>query len=367
VVVRPSWVEVDLGAISHNVEALRQGVTPARVCAVVKADGYGHGDVPAAEAALAGGADMLGVALVEEASRLREAGIDAPILLLSEPPLHDATEVVRWNVEPTAYRLAFVEALAAAAIGPVPVHVKVDTGMHRVGVDPPQALEVARAVVAAPNLVLQGLWTHFAVAEEDAEFTKTQLGIFGDVLEALEAEGIDPDVVHTANSAGALTFPEARFDMVRLGISIYGLRPSPDVAPGLDLRPAMRVVSEVALMRRLPAGERPSYGRRRPLPADAFVATVPLGYADGVARRLGSKGGEVLVGGKRRPFAGTVTMDQILVDMGDDVAEVGDEVVLLGRQGDEEITADEWAAKLDTINYEIVCDFGPRLPRRYVP
>ena len=140
-VVRPSWVEVDLGAISHNVGALRQGVTPARVCAVVKADGYGHGDVPAAEAALAGGADMLGVALVEEASRLREAGIDAPILLLSEPPLHDASEVVRWNVEPTAYRLAFVEALAAAAIGPVPVHVKVDTGMHRVGVDPPQALD----------------------------------------------------------------------------------------------------------------------------------------------------------------------------------------------------------------------------------
>ena len=153
--------------------------------------------------------------------------------------------------------------------------------------------------------------------------------------------------------------------MVRLGISIYGLRPSPDIAPDLDLRPAMRVVSEVSMVQRLPAGERPSYGRRRPLPADANVATVPLGYADGIARRLGSEGSEVLVGGKRRPFAGTVTMDQIVVDMGDDAAEVGDEVVLLGRQGTEEITADEWAAKLGTINYEIVCDFGPRLPRRY--
>lgn len=358
-------MEVDLGAISHNVEALREAVKPARVCAVVKADGYGHGDVPAAEAALAGGADMLGVALVEEASRLREAGIDAPILLLSEPPLQDASEIVRWNVEPTAYRLAFVEALAAAATTPVPVHVKVDTGMHRVGADPPQALEVARAVVASPRLVLRGLWTHFAVAEEDSAFTRTQLGVFGDVLEALEAEGIDPEAVHTANSAGALAFPEARFDMVRLGISIFGLRPSPDIAPDLDLRPAMRVVSEVSMVQRLPAGERPSYGRRRPLPADANVATVPLGYADGIARRLGSEGGEVLVGGKRRPFAGTVTMDQIVVDMGDDAAEVGDEVVLLGRQGTEEITADEWAAKLGTINYEIVCDFGPRLPRRY--
>jgi alanine racemase len=174
-------------------------------------------------------------------------------------------------------------------------------------------------------------------------------------------------ILHAANTAGALGYADARFDMVRVGLGVYGLRPAPGLAPDVELRPAMRVVSRVSKVRRLAAGSRPSYGRRRPLPADAFVATVPIGYADGLSRRLGGLGGEVLIRGRRRPFAGTVTMDHVMIDAGDGPVEVGDEVVLLGRQGDEEITADEWADRLGTISYEVVCVFGPRLPRRYAP
>jgi alanine racemase len=219
-------------------------------------------------------------------------------------------------------------------------------------------------VAAEPALTLEGLWTHFAVADEDAGFTMSQLNRLEVLLAELPA-GVRAPIVHAANTAGALGFPEARFDMVRVGLGIYGLRPTPSMAPHVVLRPAMRVVSEVTRVRRLAAGSRLSYGRVRPLPADATVATVPIGYADGVARRLSSVGGGVLIRGKPYPFAGTVTMDQVVVDVGDDPVEVGDEVVLLGTQGGETISAEDWATRLDTINYEIVCDFGPRLPRRY--
>ena len=354
--MRPSWITVDLDAIEANVRAIEQAVRPAALCAVVKADGYGHGDVPATEAALRGGASWLAVALVSEGIRLREAGIEAPILLLAEPEERDIPALLEWKLTPTVYRASFVAALSDA-----PVHLKVDTGMHRVGADPEEALALARVISDRSDLTLQGVWTHFAVSEEDRDFTERQLNDFNDFRKRLADEGIVPEMVHAANTAGALDYPEARFDMVRVGLGIYGLRPAPGVAPEVSLRPAMRVLSQVSYTRRLPAGARPSYGRRRPLPAEATVATVPIGYADGVARRLSSTDGEVLINGKRYPFAGTVTMDQIVIDVGDDPVEVGDEVVLLG----DEITAEEWAERLDTINYEIVCDFGPRLPRVY--
>ncbi len=363
--MRPSWIEVDLAAIRHNVAALRREFAPAMLCAVVKADGYGHGDVPVAEAALDAGADWLAVALVEEGVRLREAGIDAPVLLLSEPDPADAAEVVRWRLTPTAYRPGFLDALAAQADEPVGVHLKVDTGMHRVGCDPADAVRLAKQIVAAPHLDFAGLWTHFSVAEADADFTRRQLATLEACRETMVAQGLQPQMVHAANTAGGLVLASARPDMVRAGLGIYGLRPAPNVGADLDLRPAMRVVSHVAMVKRLPAGARPSYGRRRELYRATTVATVPLGYADGIARRLAHQGGAMLIGGQRRAFAGNVTMDQIVVDVGDDDVAVGDEVVALGRQGDEEITADEWAERLGTINYEIVCGFGPRLPRRY--
>ncbi len=363
--MRPSWIEIDLGAVRHNTAVIAADVAPAVVCAVVKADAYGHGDVPVAEAALDGGATWLAVALVEEGARLREAGIDAPILLLSEPALEDVAEVAKWSLTPTVYRTEFLDALRATATSEVRIHLKVDTGMHRVGADPPEAFEIARVAWADPSIRLEGVWTHLSVADEDAEFTKRQVGALQGFVAALTDQGIAPDMVHVANTPGALLYPEARFDMVRIGLGIYGLRPAPDTRSDLDLRPAMRVVSEVAYMRRLPAAARPSYGRIRELTTASNVATVPVGYADGIPRRLGPLGATALIGGKRRQLAGSVTMDQVLFDVGDDDVAVGDEVVFIGRQGDDEITADEWAALLETINYEITCQFGPRLPRRY--
>lgn len=359
-------MEIDVGAIRHNVEVLIEAVAPAAVCTVVKADGYGHGDVPVAAAAVEAGADLVAVALAEEGIRLREAGIEGQILILSEPPAAAASEIVSWGLTPTAYSRHFVEALTVAATGPLDVHLKVNTGMQRVGADPEESLSLASKIAETPSLNLAGCWTHLAVAETDADYTKQQLEGFAATVAALEDKGLRPPMLHAANSAGGLNYPEARYDMVRFGICSYGLRPGPDVGADLDLRPAMRVVSTVSYTRRLEKGERPSYGRRRALPADSYVATVPVGYADGLSRRYGEVGGEVLIAGQRHPFAGTVTMDQIVIDCGDHQVAVGDEVVLLGSQGEEEITADEWAAKLGTINYEIVCRWGPRLPRRYL-
>jgi alanine racemase len=358
--VRPSWVEVDLGAIAHNVEAFSRLVAPARLCAVVKADAYGHGDVPVASAALDAGAEWLAVALVEEGIRLREAGIEAPILLLSEPVVGDAALVVEWGLTPTIYRHAMLEAYAEVAPAGSPIHLKVDTGMHRVGAPPNVARNLARQAQSL-GVRVEGAWTHFAVAEDDAEFTAGQAAAF-----ARAVDGLDVDVRHLANTAGTIGQPAARADMVRVGLGIYGLYPSPAQRPLVDLRPAMSVRSEVSYVRRLAAGSRPSYGRIRPLERDTTVATVPIGYADGVPRLLSSTGGEVLIGGVRRPLAGTVTMDQIVVDCGDDDVVIGDEVVLIGTQGGAEIGADEWAERTHTISYEIVCGMGPRLPRRYL-
>ncbi|MDH3307111.1 MAG: alanine racemase [Acidimicrobiia bacterium] len=364
--VRPSFVEVDLDAIAHNVRQLVDLVAPVEVCAVVKADAYGHGDAPVAAAALHAGAGRLAVALVEEGIRLREADIDAPILVLSEPPVGAIAGMIRWGLTPTAYSPGFVDALTAMGVaGRVPVHVKVDTGMHRVGATAEVALALAKAIDASAHLQLEGVWTHLAVAEEDSVFTALQIERFEAFLSMLDDAGVPRPMAHVANTAGA--FGGALYDMVRTGIGIYGLYPDPPSRGPVDLRPAMRIVSAVSHVQRLAAGERPSYGRRRSLPADAYVATVPIGYADGMPRRLSAVGGAVLIRGRRMPLAGTVTMDQIVVDAGDEPIEVGDEVVILGSQGEERISADEWAVALGTINYEVVCQIGPRLPRRYLP
>jgi len=368
--MRPSWIEIDLAAIEANVRAVRDAVAPSEVCAVVKADGYGHGDVPVAEAALRGGAAWLAVALVSEGVRLRDAGIDAPVLVLSEPFADDLVDVVALSLTPMLYRRKCAESIAAeaerAGRAPYPVHLKLDTGMHRVGVQPADALELARFIRDDDRLILAGIATHLSVAEEDADFTQRQLGTLNRFRKLLAAEGIEDLTVHAANTAGALDHPDARFDLVRVGLGIYGLRPAPGTGPGVELRPAMRVLSHVSFVQRLPAGARPSYGRRRALERTSTVATVPVGYADGIPRRLSAAGGRVLINGKRYPYAGTVTMDQVVIDVGDDPVDVGDPVVFIGTQGDEEVTATEWADLLETINYEIVCQFGSRLPRRYL-
>ena len=372
--VRPAWAEVDTGAIRHNASLLVGLAAPAALCAVVKADGYGHGSVAAARAALDGGASWLAVALVEEGAVLRDHGIDAPILLLSEPPVEAMDAVVALDLTPTVYTQQGVEAaakaVASAGAAPLTVHVKVDTGMHRVGTTADGAVAVVRAVAEHPELSFGGLWTHFAVADEPAHpFTDEQCLRFDAVVERLAGLGLRPAMAHTANSAGALVHPGARHDMVRCGIALYGVAPSPALAAVeavAGLRPALSLRARVSFVKRVRAGEGVSYGLRRPLDRETVVATVPVGYADGVPWRLGVTGGEVLIGGRRRPLAGSVTMDQILVDCGDDEGVLpGDEVVLLGRQGAEQITAWEWASQVGTIAYEVLCGIGPRVPKVY--
>ena len=357
---RPAWAEVDLGLIRVNAAELLRVADGAALCAVVKADGYGHGAVPVARAALDGGATWLAVALVEEGLALRDAGIDAPVLVLSEPPAPAMADVVAHGLTPTVYTRTGVEALRGSGLA---VHVKVDTGMHRVGAPVEEALEVAAAAVDA-GLRLEGLWTHFAVADEvDSDFTLRQRHRFEDARRRFASAGLSPTMVHAANSAGALLHDDVRYDMVRCGISLYGYAPAAGLTVPATLRPALTLRAEVSHVRVLEAGERVSYGLRYELRERSVVATVPLGYADGVPRRLSAVGGEVLVGGRRCPIAGTITMDQLMVDCGPDAeVAVGDEVVLIG--GD--ITAEDWARRLDTISYEILCGIGPRVPRRYV-
>jgi len=369
-------VEVDLAAIRDNARLLAEEAAPARLCAVVKAGGYGHGAVPVAQAALDGGAAWLAVALVEEGRELRAAGIDAPVLLLSEPTPSSMADVVALRLTPTIYTTAGLDALAAAAADsptPYPVHVKIDTGMHRVGAAPEAAVALAAAVAsgARPGLVLEGFWTHFAVSDEtDNPYTDGQLDRFDAALADLARAGVAPGIRHAANSAGALWHPRSRYDLVRCGISLYGLSPS---AAGTEraavsrLRPAMSVKARVSYVKEVAAGERLSYGLRYRLAADSVVATVPLGYADGVTRSLSARGGQVLIGGRRRAIAGTVTMDQITVDCGPGAGVgCGDEVVFLGRQGDEVLTAWEWAERTGTIAYEVVCGISGRVPRVYL-
>jgi alanine racemase len=370
--LRPAWAEVDLDAVRANTRTLVELAHPAVLLAVVKADGYGHGAVPVARAVLDAGATWLGVALVEEGIELRAADIDAPVLLLSEPPPDAAPAVVAEMLTPTVYTTPGVEALAKAVADAgrdtaLPVHLKVDTGMHRVGCSVEDALGLVETIGGRPELELEAVCTHLAVADElDNTYTAEQVAQFDELLDTLASSGHRPRLVHTANSAGMLAHPAARYDLVRVGIALYGVAPAPTLADRVDLRPVLSLRARVSHVKRLPRGSRVSYGLRYELTRESTVATVPIGYADGVPRNLGIAGGEVLVQGRRAPIAGAVTMDQLMIDAGDTPVEVGDEVVLLGTQGHDEITAAEWAEHLGTIAYEIVTGIGTRVPRRYV-
>ena len=361
---RPTVVEVDLGAVRHNVRRLKPPT--AELMAVVKADAYGHGDIPVARAALEAGASWLGVALAEEGMRLRDAGIDAPILVLSELPRGAEEPALAADLTPTVYSEGGLAGFAAAAnaVGRrAEVHVKLDTGMHRVGLWPPEAAPGFCRRVHGAGLVVAGLWTHFACAESDDATTRHQLSRFLAAADAVRSDGLPTGLLHAANSAATILHPESHLDLVRPGAALYGLA----AGPGLDrgLVPAMTLRSEVTLVKRLAAGERLSYGHRYTLERDGWVATVPVGYGDGYPRRL-SGTAEVLVRGRRRPVAGTITMDQLLVDCADEEVGPGDEVVLIGAQGEERITAEELADQIGTIGYEIVTSVSERVPREHL-
>ena len=360
---RPTAIEVDLDAIRHNVGAL----TPAEgeLMAVVKANAYGHGAVEVAKAALEAGATWCGVALVEEGMELRSAGIEAPILVLSEFPPGSEAVALAHRLTPSVYSREGVTRLADASQGAVGVHVKVDTGMHRVGVWPPEDLVPLLRAVTDAGLTVEGIWTHLAKSEDDPETTASQLAGYAQALDEAKAAGFGPVSRHVANSGAVLRHPEATYDLVRPGIALYGILPDPGVGVERGLRPALTWRSAVSFARRLPAGERVSYGHRYELAVDATVATVPVGYADGYPRAASSRA-DVLIRGRRCPVAGNVTMDQLLVDCGDLAVETGDEVVLLGRQGDEAIDAWELAGHADTVAWEVVTRIGERVPRTYL-
>ncbi len=359
---RPTWVEVDLEAIRDNARILKP--ENAELMAIVKANGYGHGAVEVARAAIEAGATWMGVALVEEGLELRAAGIEAPILVLSELPAGSEAVALAHRLTPTLYSGAGLERLSAAVRGSVPVHVKIDTGMHRVGVWPPEEAPAFAGRVQEAGLEVEGVFTHFARSEEDEVTTKEQLGLFLESAEAIRSEGVTPRLLHAANSGATILHPESHLDLVRPGIALYGIEPAPGIGSHLGLRPALTWRSQASAVKRLAAGEAISYGHRYRLERDAWVATVPVGYADGYPRQL-TNVGEVLIGGRRCRVAGTVTMDQLVVDCGDGEVRIGDDVVLIGSQGSETIGADALGRLFGTIGYEIVSRIGERVPRRY--
>jgi alanine racemase len=367
VVERSTLALIDLDVVRSNVRGLCRRAGDAATWCVVKANGYGHGAIPIARACLDAGAIGLCVALTQEALELREAGIGgAPILVLSEQPHRDHGSLVAANITPTLYSLdgvaAFAAAVRSAAVPrPYGVHIKVDTGMNRVGCDPADLRSIISAVETSGVLRVDAIFTHLARADEpDEPFTAQQLARFDAAVEPLGYP------THAVNSGGLLVLAVANRSIVRAGIALYGLTPGGGVSHLMDgLAPALSFRSAVGFVKRTTVGAGFSYGQRVHLDRAATIATIPVGYADGVPRRLGLQGGEVLIGGKRRAILGVVTMDQLIVDCGDDDIAVGDEVVLIGRQGAENITAEEWAARCDTISYEIVCGISARVPRRY--
>lgn len=369
---RWAWVEVDLDAVRHNVAHIREVVAPSAVWAVVKADGYGHGAVDVARAAIDAGAEGLCVALAIEGIELRRAGIDAPILLLSEQPPETAPHIVRYRLTPTVYTRRFLDALVAEGQAGMPVHLKIDTGMQRVGAHPHAVAALVKSIEErAPAIRLAGVFTHLANADDpNDDSTLAQLAQFDAVLRNIPAV----PVVHAANSAAALACSDSRRSLVRIGIAMYGLSPGQGVDHlCTELRPAMELRARVSYVKQVRSGSRISYGGKRTFDRDTTVATIPIGYADGVPRRLSDLGAEVLIGGRRRPIVGTITMDQLMVDCGDDEVRAGDDVVLIGEQdgpdGPQRIRAEEWADRLGTIGYEIVCGISgrvPRVPRRSI-
>jgi alanine racemase len=366
-VSRWAWAEVDLGAVEHNVKVLCSIAAPAAVWAVVKADGYGHGAFPVARAALRGGASGLCVAFVQEGVSLREAGFECPILVLSEQPPAELVAAVRAGLDLTVYSHAQLEAIAVAGGRDHRVHLKIDTGMRRVGAAADEALELAAAIGESAAVRLAGFCTQLAIADEPANpYNAEQLEAFDDVITALAVAGHHPPLVHAANSAATLARPASHFDMVRAGIAIYGISPGAALdRQAASLRPALALRARISHVKQVRAGDRISYGLRHRFDSDTIVATLPLGYADGVPRRLFACGGEVLIGGRRRPIVGAVTMDQLMVDCGSDGVVVGDEAVLIGTQGSESVSANEWGDRLGTIGYEVVCGIGARIDRRY--
>ncbi len=366
---RPTIAVIDMEALDHNFREVVRCAEGQQVLAVVKARAYGHGAVEMSKRLLRLGADMLGVALVEEGRELREAGIDAPVLVMGATFPEQAEEMVSLKLTPAIFGLSVVQALSEAAYKrrtTINVHVKIDTGMGRIGIAPEDAPELIATLQKLRNISVQGLMTHFADADlRDKQFASKQMDRFESLLKALEAKKIRVPVRHAANSAAVLDFHRAFFTMVRPGLMLYGYNPLEEGALGADLRPVLSLVSRIAFIKKVPTGVPISYGRTFTTKRESAIATLPIGYADGYGRGLSNKG-EALVRGMRVPVVGRVCMDMCMIDVTDvPAAREGDDVVLIGSQGSERITADDIAAKIGTIAYEVLCGISSRVPRIY--
>lgn len=365
-----TWAEIDLTAIQHNLKSVRKLIGPGPLLmAVVKANGYGHGLQEVARAALEAGVGFLGVASLDEALELRSAGINAPILVLGYIPLQYAQTAIENDISVTVFDMDTASAYSKAARGKkAKLHIKIDTGMGRIGFIPgEESIRIIESINRLPGVELEGIFTHFAVADrKDKSYTHKQMGLFKQMISELDSCGVRPRLRHVANSAAIMDMPETKFDMVRSGIITYGLYPSSEVErKKLDLVPAMRLKSRVTMVKLLKKGEAVSYGCTFVSPADMKVATVAAGYADGYSRSLSNRAWASLKG-HRVPLIGTVCMDQCMFDVsaaGD--VQTGDEIILFGRPEDG-ITVDDLANIAQTINYELICLITARVPRVYI-
>lgn len=371
---RPTVAEINLDHLSHNLEQVRLRVgSSAEILAVVKANAYGHGAVPVARRLVSDGVAMLGVATVEEGTLLREAGIEAPILILGGIFGEDLTAAAAFHFRPVVYSREILRSLSKAALAAgtdIDVHVKVDTGMGRLGTALDDLPDLLAAIAQAPGLRVEGILTHFAEADlADAEFARLQMTLFERAVRMLREEGMAPRYVHAANSAAILTLPESHQTLVRPGIALYGYLPSPALSFPTPLRPVMSFKTKIVHVKTVPAGTPISYGRTFVTKRTSRIGTLPAGYADGFDRRLSNRG-EVLVAGRRAPVVGRVCMDLAMIDLTDiPEARTGDEAVLIGGQTGPDgtagfIGADEMASWMGTIPYDVLCGIGPRVPRR---
>ncbi len=364
---RAAWAEINMGALAHNYREIRSRIAKdAKLCAVVKADAYGHGAIAVARVALEEGADYLAVATLSEALKLRAAGFTTPLLILGLVEPESAREVVDGNITQTVCRMDLVEALSQEAVRQgktVKVHLTIETGMGRIGVHPKDAAETAKKIAALPNVELEGVFSHFALADiPDKTFTKNQVKLFQEACNAIEAAGIHIPIKHIAESAAILEIPDVHFDMVRAGIIQYGLWPSDEVTRPIDLRQCMKFCARIVYVKTIQPGESVGYGRKFIAERETRIATLPVGYADGYIRAYA--GGSVEVCGKRAPIAGRVCMDQFMIDITDiPEAQMGDVCTLFGS---ETLPTDEVAGWANTINYEVVCLVSERVPRVYV-
>lgn len=370
-VFRPLWAEIHLEAIKENIKRIKELVGPeVKVMAVVKAEAYGHGAQKTAQAVLEVGIDWLGVATPEEGIALRRAGINANILVFGPLLPGQASIFCDYQLVGSVTMRKSAQALAAEAQQrglEMKMHLKIDTGMGRVGFQPEQAREEIAEILALPNLKVEGIYSHFATANaSDLTYARQQLATFKQVLAQLEKDGIKIPIVHLANSGGIINLPDSYFNMVRAGIIIYGLDPSNEYQQHrLPLQPAFSLKTRVVQIKRVPVATGISYGQTYHTKQETGIATLPIGYADGWRRALAGKA-KVLINGEFHPVVGAICMDQCMVEVGDYPVQVGDEVVLIGEQGNKRITVDEVASWLGTINYEVVCMIGARVPRVYI-